>query len=315
MSKQLDFTHTHLHSEYSLLDGANKVADIPKIAKEYGMSAISITDHGNLAGALEFYRECKKLDVKPIIGMEAYITMDEDGLPKDKMSRDNYHMILLASNEEGYNNLLYLTSNAHQNNYYYRPRISFTQLAQHAKGLIGSSACLAGVCSRSATYDEVNKVYTDPTHNAERTLDLMKEIFSGRFYLELMDNSMDQQKAYNKFLLDMSKRTSTKLVISSDAHYTRKDDEELHTLLMAMQSKKTVEQYKADGYFHYENCYIRPPEEMLEAAKRIGSEEAFHNTSEIASLCNLDIRLGEYKIPHFDITKDPDWKEFVSTGE
>lgn len=288
------------------------MADLPKIAKELGMSAMAISDHGSLAGILEFYRECKKAGINPILGIEAYLTNDEDNLEKEKRTRDNYHVILLAKNLEGYKNLLWLSTNAYRNNYYYRPRISITQLANHSNGLIGNSACLAGVCSRSATYDEINHVYSDPEHKTERAIAQMKEIFHGDYNLEVMDNPFPQQEAYNKFLIEIGKKTNTKVLISGDAHYSKKEDYELHSMLMAMQTKQTLEEYNK-GDFHYGPWYhIRSPEEMLAAAKRVGSEAAFYNTNDTASQCRLELELGSYKIPKFDIETDLDFQEYIS---
>jgi DNA polymerase-3 subunit alpha len=309
----LDYFHGHVHTEAgSILDGAIKVTELPVLAKEYGMSAISITDHGSLAGTLEFYRECKKASIKPVIGIEAYLTLDDDGLDNEQKTRDNYHIILYAGNEIGWKNLLYLSSNAFQNNFYYKPRISIKKLKDHANGIIASSGCLSSILSRSCEFDSNVMQYIDHDGASRRWLQVFKEIFQGRFYLELMQSSSPEQIAYNKFLIDMSKKTGVKNIITADAHYAKKEDEPLHEMLMAMQSKKTIEEYRSDGYFRYENCYIRPPAEMLAAAKLIGCEEAFHNTLEIPAQVNLEFELGKYKLPVFDITTDPDYKEFQS---
>jgi DNA polymerase III subunit alpha len=311
----MDYLHPHIHSEYSLLDGAIRIKELVKLTKQYGMSAMSITDHGSLAGTLEFYREARKEGIKSVLGIETYITMDKDGLSNEEKTRDNMHMILLAANEEGWKNLLWLNSNAYQNNFYYKPRISFDNLISRSHGIIASSACLAGVCARQATYDEINNIYSDPEHKVEKVINQFKEIFFGKYYLELMHSSQKQQISYNKFLIELGARTNTKLIISADAHYEKKEDEELHSMLMAMQSKKSIDQYKNEDYFHYEGCYIRPPQEMLDAAISIGVESAFHNTLEIASLVNLDIKLGEYKMPIFDITTDYEYDQFCQENQ
>lgn len=307
-----DFTHLHTHSEYSLLDGAIRISDMISISKEYGMSSIGISDHGSLAGTLEFYRETKKAGIKPILGIEAYVTLDEDGLPNEKKTRDNYHMILIASNLTGWKNLMYLSSNAHLNNFYYKPRISLSKLLSHGEGLIGTSGCLAGVCAQNVTRDELNSVWSDPEDKVKNIIGQMKEAFSGNYYLELMDSSQKDQIAYNKLLIDLSKKTDTKLIITADAHYTKKEDEELHSMLMAMQNKQTITEYKQNEYWHYEGCYLRSPQEMLDAATRIDAESAYWNTLEISGKCSLDIKLNDYRMPNFDITQDPDWKEYVA---
>lgn len=308
-----DFTHLHVHSEAgSLLDGAIRVSELPKIAKQYGMSSIALSDHGSLAGSLEFYRECKKEKIKPILGIETYLTNDKDGLSNEEKTRDNYHTILIAATNEGWQNLLYLNSNAYKNNFYYKPRIWIEQLKDHSKGLIATSACLASMVSHYATYDEINNIYSDPEHKAEKIILSFKEMFFGNFYLEMMQSSTPQQIAYNKFLVEFGKKLGIKNIITADAHYEKKSDESLHELLMAMQSKQTIDEYKTEGYFQYENCYIRSPEEMLLAAKVVGQEEAFHNTLEISDKCNVDIELGKYKLPLYQVESDPDWKEYVN---
>ena len=276
------------------------------------MSAIAISDHGNLGGWLEFYLECKKIEIKPILSIETYITMDPDNLPKENRTRDNFHMILTAMDEEGYKNLLWLSSNAYINNFYYRPRIFLDHLITRSRGLLGQSACLAGVLCRSATYDEINKVYWDEHHNSEHAVGMFKEIFHGNYYLELMDNPFDQQIAYNKFLIDLAKKTDSKLIISADSHYTKKDDYELHSLLMAMQTKQTLTQYHENSKFHYGPWYyIKSPQEMLDSAKKLDVEQAFHNSLEIASKCDINLKLGEYRMPKFKIQDDPDYEDFI----
>ncbi len=153
------------------------------------MTSMSITDHGSLAGTLEFFREAKKEKIKPILGCEVYVTMDEDGLPNEEKHRDNYHMILIASNEEGWKNLMYLNSNAYQNNFYYKPRISMSKLLTHAGGLIGNSACLAGLCAQHASKDTINNYWYDPDNKVRDLIGQMKEAFSGNYYLEMMDSN------------------------------------------------------------------------------------------------------------------------------
>lgn len=293
-----------------MLDGAIKIDELIKLAKQYEMSSIALTDHGSLAGTLEFFREAKKGGIRPILGNEVYVTMDEDGLTNEHKSRDNYHMILLARNDAGWKNLMFLNSNAFQNNFYYKPRISMTQLLAHSEGLVAQSACLAGLCARHATRDEISNAWSDPEGRVANLIGTMKEAFSGNYYLELMDSSQPEQKGYNKFLIEMSAKTDTKLIITADAHYQNKEDEELHSMLMAMQSKKSIDQYREQDYFHYEGCYVRSPQEMLDAAIRCGAESAFRNTLEVASLIDLDIKLGEYKMPIFDVTTDPEYDQY-----
>ncbi len=307
----MSFVHCHVHSEVgSLLDGAIKIKDLPKIAKQYGMPAIALSDHGSLSGSLEFYRECKKENIKPLLSIETYLTKDKDDLENEQKTRDNFHFILLAKNEVGWKNLMWLSSHAYLHNFYYKPRINLQVLADHSEGLIGQSACIAGLCYQSGSYDAINKTFSDPDHAAEKSIGMFNEMFRGDFYLEMMHNSMPEQIAYNQFLIHMGKKLNIKNIITADAHYLSKQDEPLHEMLMAMQSKKTIQQYKEQDYFHYEICYIRPPNEMLEAAKSVGNEEAFHNSMEVASKVDLNIELGVYKLPKYSITEDIDYEEF-----
>jgi DNA polymerase-3 subunit alpha len=309
-----DFAHLHLHTEFSLLDGANRVDDVPVIATELGMKSIAITDHGTLSGLLEFYQACKKNNIKPIVGIEAYLTNDPDGLPKEQRTRDNYHMILLASTFEGYQNLVFLSSNAYQNNFYYKPRISIETLKKYSKGLIANSACLASICARNAEYDAINNAYWDPHKTVQKKISEFQEIFNGNFNLELMNNPFPQQEAYNKFLISQAKETGVPLVITADTHYSRKDDYELHSLLMAMQTKQTLQEYHSKSEFHYGPWYyIKSPQEMYDLAVGLGVPEAFDRAGEIASMCNLELPLGKYKLPSYDITKDRDYDEYVRT--
>ncbi len=294
------------------MDGAIGVSDLPKIAKEFGMSSIALSDHGSLSGSLEFYRECKANNIKPILSMEGYLTHDKDDLDNEQKTRDNYHIILTATNNKGWQNLMYLSTHAYLHNFYYKPRINIDVLAQHSEGLIGTSACLAGLCRQSGTYDEINKVFLDPDKKAEKNIHMFREIFRGNFFLELMDNSMLEQISYNKFLVEMASKLNMKNIITADAHYAKASDEPLHEMLMAMQSKKTIDDYKKQDYFHYENCYLRTPEEMLASAKKIAcTEDPFHNTILVSDLCNVEIELGKYKLPNYDIRSDSDYNEYI----
>lgn len=307
-----DFCHLHVHSTYSILDGINKLDALVARVKELGMSSVALTDHGNLHGALDFYKEAKKQGVKPIIGIEAYITNDKDGLEANR-TRDNHHMVLLAQNAEGFSNLCYLLSNANITNFYYKPRIYIGNLLERAKGIVATSACLGGWLARHVTWGEdQTRADCDLDGPISTGIRDLCEAFGGRFFLELQDQDMWEQGVYNKILLEMGNRIpGLKYTISSDAHYLKKEDQKTHAMIMAQQLKKTLEEYESGSEMKYgSGFYIRSPEEMLEGAKRVGCEAAFHNTMEIASMCNLEIELGKYKMPAFDITKTDDYEEF-----
>ena len=278
------------------------------------MSSICLTDHGNLCGAINFYKACKKVGVNPIIGCEAYISEDIDGLDKPEMTKDNHHIILLASNAIGLKNLYWLVSNAHINNFYHKGRIHIKNLEDRSEGLYATSACLDGVLGKLAMFDQGSHRIETGLENISKRAQYLKEIFKDRFYLEIQDGPQHwEQTAYNKLLLHVGKKYKIPTVISADAHYLRKDDLEAHTFIMAMSIGKSIGEYKGlgdAGIRMYEGCYVRSPQEMLEAAKRYDSEESFHNTLEIGAGCNIEMELGNYEMPNFDITKTEDYNEF-----
>lgn len=308
-----DFCHLHTHSIYSVLDGTIKFDELFPYLKELGMSSCALTDHGALGGVIEFIKAAKKHDIKPIIGIEAYLTDDEDGIDDNQYkTQDNYHTVLLAQNEKGLENLYWLASNAESNNFYYRPRIDIRHFETRAEGLIATSACLGGIVAKQGRIGLKRTDYSVNEELAIRAAHRMKELFDGRFYLEIQDNDMKEQQILNAFLLKASKSEKIPLVITSDAHYLRAEDHETHALVMAQQLKSTLKEYKDDGgqMKYGTGFYVRSPKEMFEGALRCGSEEAFWNTLEISKQCNVDIKLGEYKPPIFDIGKQDDYNEF-----
>lgn len=280
------------------------------------MTSCAVSEHGNLHSVIEFYKAMKKENIKPIIGMESYITEDEDGLEKANRTKDNYHMLLIAKDNEGLSNLFRLSSLAFQNNFYYRPRISKKNLEKYSKGLIATSACLGGHPASLCTVDESTKTFNDDG----RALAIAKyynELFEGNYYLELQDNQgMWEQKAWNKWILDNAKPNNLKVVMTADAHYLKKEDSETHALIMAMQLGKTLAEYNAGSQMKYgDGFFIRSPEEMLEASKRINCEEAFWNTTEISKECNISIDLNKPQMPIFNIESEPDYPEFLNWKE
>jgi len=317
MSK--DFTHLHVHTEYSILDGINKIPALCNYVKNQGMSACSITDHGTLYGIIEFYKEAKKIGINPLIGVEAYITGDEDGIEDNKFkTRDNHHCIIIAQNEQGLRNLLWLTNQANRYNFYYRPRISISNLEKRAEGLAATTSCLGGIISKRGEYiqSEIGRnQFRDNENHATNALENFASIFNGRFYLEIQDNpEFWQQEVYNYWLIRQAKEMSLPLVITSDAHFLSKADKNTHNLIMAQQMKCTLNEYigDEDGMHYGDGHYIRSPEEMLLAAKKCNAEEAFWNTGKIAESVNLDMKLGEVKMPSFDIEEEEDYNEFLS---
>ncbi len=308
----LDFCHTHVHSVFSVLDGINRLDQLVARCKELGMSSCALTDHGNLHGMIDFYKECKKGGIKPIVGIECYITRDPDGVDEDyKKTRDNHHCILLAQNNTGLANLFWLITNGNLNNFYYKPRINIETLKAKSEGLICTSACVGGWVAQQGIFDAEKKLFLDPESKAYVAARELHEVFGNRFYLEIQDQDMWEQTAFNKFLVDIAKRDKIQLLITADAHYLKKEDKDTHAMIMAQQLKKTIDEYESGSEMKYGGgFYIRSPEEMKEAAIRHDAEEAFWNSNEIAKMCNIEIELGKYKMPLFDVTKADDYDEF-----
>lgn len=317
-----DFCHLHVHSEYSILDGINRLDKLAEYVAKQGMSSCAVTDHGVLHGVIEWYKSGQDAKINPIIGVEAYLTDDEDGIESNKdKTRDNYHCILLATNEEGLRNLFWLTNMANLNNFYYRPRISIGNLDSRNSGIIATSSCLGGIAAKRGQFnrgvqsDQPNGTFTDNDSHASRCLERFAAIFNGRFYCEIQDNpEFWQQGAYNRWLINAARERNLPLVITSDAHWLTKQDKDTHDMIMAQQLKTTIEEYKKrgdeDGLYYGAGHYIRSPEEMYQAALKYNCEEAFWNASEIAKQCKVDIKLGEYETPIFNITKEDDYEDF-----
>lgn len=309
-----DFTHVHVHSMYSILDGENRLEALVAKTKELGMKQIALTDHGTMMGSLNFYKACKKEGIKPIIGVEAYTTNDPDGLKKEDRTRDNFHLVLVAYNSTGYLNLLDLVSRAQLQNFYMKPRISKHNLnKQTTEGIIATSACLGNELNRMGNFDSTTRTFQN-RENMERTIEFYKNIFDTRYFLEIQDNDDEagQQAAFNSVAIDLAKQFNLKTVITSDAHYTTIESSKIHSVLMAMQLKKTYADYISSPEMKYGPWfYIRSPQEMLDAARKYNCEEAFWNACEIGNTCQLEIELGKYKTPIFAIESEPDYSEFL----
>lgn len=283
-----DFVHLHVHTEYSLLDGIARVEKLVKITKERGYSAVAITDHGNMYGTLQFFEECIKAGIKPIIGCEFYICND---LHKKQGKDDIGHIILLAKNNEGYHNLMKLNEIAFCEGFYYKPRIDYQTLAEHSEGLICLTACLAGhipTLILQRRYDEADAL----------ALKLKGMFEEGDFYLEIQNHGIPEQKIVNQYLAEMSKKFNIKMVATNDAHYLYKEDAEMQDVLMCVQMGKYLDDPDRMK-FSTDEFYLKTYEEMMEAMQ--GFEEAVENTVEIANKCNVTIKtksLGE--IPGID---------------
>ncbi|MBE6996107.1 MAG: DNA polymerase III subunit alpha [Ruminococcaceae bacterium] len=289
----MSFVHLHVHTEFSLLDGACRIRDLPKIVKEMGQTACAITDHGVMYGAVDFYRACKAEGIKPIIGCEVYVT--PPGRSRfDKIHEfdaESRHLVLLCENEEGYRNLSYMVSMAWTDGFYIKPRIDMALLREHSGGLIALSACLAGEIPKRLRNGEYE--------NAKNYALQMAELFGPeRFYLELQDHGIRDQAIVNRQLLRLHEETGIPLVCTNDAHYLRKEDAEAHDVLLCIQTGKTLDD---ENRMRYEprNFYLRSEAEMQELFAEY--EDAIANTEKIADMCNLEFTFGKYHLPEFQL--------------
>ena len=285
------FAHLHVHTEYSLLDGACRIRDLPKLVKEMGQTACAITDHGAMYGAIDFYRACKAEGIHPVIGCEVYVARRTRFDKQHEFDAESRHMVLLCKNETGYRNLSYMVSQAYIEGFYIKPRIDLDLLREHSEGLIGLSACLAGEIPRRI----INGDYEGAKAYA---LELRSILGEDNFYLELQDHGIADQTTVNRALLRMHNETGIPLVCTNDAHYLRKEDAESHDVLLCIQTGKTVDD---ENRMRYEprNFYLRSTEEM--EALFSGYPDAVENTQRIADRCQLEFTFGKYHLPEFKL--------------
>ena len=288
-----DFVHLHVHSEFSLLDGMCRIKDLPKRAKELGMSAIALTDHGVMYGAVNFYKECVKEGIKPIIGCEVYVA-PRSRFEKDAGIDDNYaHLILLAKNKIGYQNLIKLVSLSFTEGYYYKPRIDLELLEQYHEGLICLSACLAGTINQAILKDDLEK--------AKEIALWHKNVFGEDYYLEIQNNGLPEQVMVNQKLIMISRELGIPLVATNDAHYLKQEDWYNHEILLCIQTaKKMTDEDRMR--FSTDEFYIKSPEEMADYFSAV--PEAIENTVKIAEKCNFDFEFGVTKLPNYDVPEE-----------
>ncbi len=293
------FTHLHLHTEYSLLDGANKIKALAKKVKALGMTSVAMTDHGNMFGTIDFYNTMRKEGIKPIIGMEAYVHNQED--IGDKSVRQRFHLCLYAKNETGYKNLMYLSSQAYINGFYYYPRINWNTLKEHAEGLVCSSACLQGEVNWHMNLSERNlKFGAKGYEEAKRIALKYKEVFGDDFYLEIMRHGIGDQHRIDKQIIQLSQETGIKIVATNDTHYTNPEDADAHEAFMCIAMNKLYDDPNRLRHSVHE-FYVKSPEEMAELFADI--PEAIEATQEIADKCNLEIKLGNPTPPNFKFAR------------
>ncbi|HEV2884485.1 MAG TPA: DNA polymerase III subunit alpha [Pyrinomonadaceae bacterium] len=291
------FTHLHLHTDYSLLDGAIQIKPLAKRTEELGMTACAMTDHGNMFGAISFYNAMKSRGVNPIIGCETYITRGSRGeraasAPGEKA---NFHLILLAKDLDGYRNLVRLTSRAYTEGFYYKPRIDKELLAEHSKGLIALSACMSGVPSAMLARDACDDA-------AAAAVEFEEIMGKGNYFLEIQEHGLDAQQRIRKPLVELSRRTGVPLVATNDAHYLMPEDSRAHDVLLCIGSGKTVNDTNRLRYAS-PNFYVRSPEEMW---RIFGNElpDALTRTVEIAERCNLKLPENINHLPNYPIPAD-----------
>ena len=285
-----DFVHLHIHSEFSLLDGANRVKEIPVIAKELGMNAIAITDHGVMFGVIDFYKACKANGIKPIIGCEVYVAprtrKDKDANLDSKYN----HLILLAKDNEGYKNLSKLVSLSYTEGFYYKPRIDKELLEKYHEGLICCSACLAGEVSQAILNNDMEE--------AKRVANWFRDLFGEDYYLEIQNNGVKEQVLVNQKLIELSKELNIPLVATNDAHYSRREDAYNHEVLLCIQTGKKMSD-EDRMRFETDELYIKSPQEMSDYFSNV--PEAIENTVKIAQKCNVEFEFGHTILPNYDV--------------
>ncbi len=285
-----NFVHLHVHSEFSLLDGANRIKDLPVRAKELGMNAIALTDHGAMYGVVDFYKECKKNAIKPIIGCEVYVAPRSRFDKEPGIDNQYSHLILLVKNKKGYENLIKLVSIGFIDGYYYKPRIDNETLEKYSEGLICLSACLAGAVNKEILKGNMEK--------AKEVALWYKSVFKEDYYLEVQNNGLREQVMVNQKLIELSRKLNIPLVATNDAHYLKREDAYNHEVLLCIQTGKRMTDTDRMR-FETDELYIKSPEEMLEYFKNI--PEATENTVKIAEKCNFDFEFGVTKLPNYEV--------------
>ena len=291
------FTHLHVHTEYSLLDGSNKIKEYVRRVKELGMDSAAITDHGVMYGVIDFYKACRAEGIRPILGCEVYVAPNSR-FDKELTGGDDryYHLVLLAENNTGYNNLTRIVSRGFTEGYYYKPRVDMELLQEFHEGIIALSACLAGEVQRYITkglYDEAKKT----------ALKYQACFGKGNYFLELQDHGLPEQKMVNTALLQMSKELDIPLVATNDVHYTYKEDVKPHDILLCLQTGKKLADEDRMRYVGGQ-YYVKSEEEMK--ALFPYAWEAVENTQRIADRCNVEIEFGVTKLPHFEVPEGYD---------
>ncbi len=297
----MGFTHLHVHTEYSLLDGSSKITEIVKQAKALGMENLAITDHGAMYGVIDFYKECKAQGIHPVIGCEVYVAERSRFQKEGRSDAEYYHLVLLAETQQGYENLIKMVSLGFIEGFYYKPRIDLDLLRENHEGIIALSACLAGAVPRAL----IGSGYEKAKEVALEYAEIMGE---GNFYLELQDHGIPEQAQVNQQLLRMSRETGLPLVATNDVHYTYKEDAAAHDILLCIQTGKKVDD---QDRMRYEGgqFYLKSPEEMAELFPY--APQAIANTEEIARRCQVEFKFHELKLPAYDVPQGYDARGYL----
>ena len=287
------FVHLHMHTEFSLLDGANRIKDLPVRAKELGMDAMAITDHGVMFGVIDFYKECKANGIKPIIGCEVYVA-PRKMTDKDPMLDNKYnHLILLAKNNEGYKNLTKLVSLGFTDGFYYKPRIDKEALEKYHEGLVCSSACLAGEIPSKISHGDLE--------GAKQSALWFKNLFGEDFYLEIQNNGVKEQVLVNQKLITMARELDIPLLATNDSHYLKKEDAYNHEVLLCIQTGKKMSD-EDRMRFETDELYVKSQEEMIEYFKNV--PDAIENTIKVAEKCNVEFEFGHTILPNYEVPEE-----------
>lgn len=304
----MGFVHLHVHTEYSLLDGAGRVENLLDKAKELGMKALAITDHGSMFGVVNFYKQAVKRNIKPIIGCEIYVAMRTIADRDPRLDSDQYHLVLLAKNNTGYKNLMKIVSTGYLDGFYYKPRVDITVLSKYAEGLICLSGCIGGETQQRLLEGNYEK--------ARDTALLYRDIFGqGNYYLEIQDQGLEEQKKIIPDIIRLSRETGIPLAATNDIHYTNKEDWEFHDILLCIQTGKTTDQEDRLKFPNHE-FYLKSQHEMRELFPEV--PEAIDNTVNIAGQCNVELDFGTIHLPYFGLpqgcTADSYLKELAYKG-
>lgn len=286
-----EFAHLHVHSEYSLLDGACKIKELVKKVKDLGQSCVAVTDHGVMYGAIDFYKQAKKEGIKPIIGCEVYVAKRTRFDKVSEFDKIRHHLVLLCKDNEGYKNLIKMVSESWISGFYTKPRIDKDLLKEHSRGLIAMSACLAGEIPRllaGGNYDEAKKC-------AQEYSSIFGE---NNFYLEVQDHGIEEQRYTNPMIARLSRETGIPMVATNDCHYIDRQDAYMHKILLCIQTNHTVNDENSLE-FSSDQFYVKSSQEMEELFK--GYDQAVENTVKIADMCNVEIEFGKTKLPHFEV--------------